>query len=430
MNISSRYFSMPVKQGLADTLPLWRRLIFDRLFGLLAILCVPVYMTSVYLCIVSNLWSMALFDTVAYGVLLYILLVKSLSERYKYITGCLLAYGIGFAFLITIGPTGAGFFWLFVFPPLTAILLGKKASIFAQTLNGCCLLTVGGAYSSGVLQWPITEGYSTFIWFVVSINFIVTNAMVTLSTSFLLGKLTRSLEETLASRHATVMGLAKLAEYRDNETGAHLIRMQHYSNMLACQRQLDANTPEELNDNFIQDITLSSILHDIGKVGISDAILLKPGRLTPEEFEQIKAHPTIGATVLESLRTYAPQCNFIQMGKDIAGGHHEKWDGSGYPKGLSGEAIPLSARIVALVDVYDALTSPRCYKRPFSHPEAVSMISAGKGVHFDPKLVESFIAINEQFEQLSKASLGELQQETVDELNFCPQSQQNCLKES
>ncbi|QYJ99850.1 HD-GYP domain-containing protein [Shewanella psychrotolerans] len=407
MNIPSRYFSRPMPQGLTDTLPLWRRLIFKRLFGFLALLCVPVYLTSVYLCIVGDLWSMAIVDTLAYGLLLYILLSKTLSERNRYLIGCLLAYGIGFAFLITIGPTGAGFFWLFVFPPLTAILLGKKASIFAQFLNAFCLLVVGGAFHLAQLNWPLTAGYTTFIWFVVSINFIVTNAMVTLSTSFLLGKLTRSLESTLASREATVMGLAKLAEYRDNETGAHLIRMQHYSSMLASERKNDEDAPQELTSDFIHEITLSSMLHDIGKVGISDAILLKPGRLTPEEFDQIKAHPAIGATVLESLLTYAPQCKFIQMGKDIAGGHHEKWDGSGYPKGLQGENIPLSARIVALVDVYDALTSPRCYKRPFSHQEAMSLIVEGKGSHFDPKLVESFIKINQQFEKLSKTSLEE-----------------------
>ena len=407
MNIPSRYFSRPMQQGLSDTLPLWRRLIFKRLFGFLALLCVPVYFTSVYLCIVSDLWSMAIFDTLAYGVLLYILLSNTLSERNRYLIGCLLAYGIGFAFLITIGPTGAGFFWLFVFPPLTAILLGKKASIFAQLLNVFCLFIVGGAFHLELLNWPLTAGYSTFIWFVVSINFIVTNAMVTLSTSFLLGKLTRSLESTLASREATVMGLAKLAEYRDNETGAHLIRMQHYSSMLATERKNDEDAPQELTNDFIHEITLSSILHDIGKVGISDAILLKPGRLTPEEFDQIKAHPTIGATVLKSLLSYAPQCHFIQMGKDIAGGHHEKWDGTGYPRGLVGDAIPLSARIVALVDVYDALTSPRCYKQPFSHQEALSLIVEGQGSHFDPKLVDCFIRINKQFELLSKASLEE-----------------------
>lgn len=234
--------------------------------------------------------------------------------------------------------------------------------------------------------------------------------MLTLTITYLLGKLADSLDSTLASRQATVLGLAKLAEYRDNETGAHLLRMRQYSKMLAAQRLQADNPPAELNDDFIQDISLSAILHDIGKVGIADAILLKPGKLTPQEFEQIKAHPVIGGQVLRSLLEYAPQCTFIQMGQDIASGHHEKWDGSGYPLGLKGEDIPLSARIVALVDVYDALTSPRCYKRPFSHQEAIDLMIEGKGKHFDPELVDCFMAIHQEFEVLSKASLEDAYQ--------------------
>jgi response regulator RpfG family c-di-GMP phosphodiesterase len=280
-------------------------------------------------------------------------------------------------------------------------------AVWAQVANGISLLLIGIAYHYELVVWPDINGFSTLIWYVVVINFLVTNAIVTQSTSYLLGKLTHSLESTLASRTATVMGLAKLAEYRDNETGAHLIRMQQYANMLAKQRLTDEHVPEELTDAFIQEISLSAILHDIGKVGIADHILLKPGRLSVEEFEQIKAHPVIGEKVLNSLLAYAPQCTFIRMGRDIAGAHHEKWDGSGYPNGLAGESIPLSARIVALVDVYDALTSPRCYKRPFSHEEAMALILEGKGKHFDPKLVDSFMVISEQFSVLSKASLLE-----------------------
>ncbi|QYK14729.1 HD domain-containing protein [Shewanella rhizosphaerae] len=400
-------FAQTAAHELHDTLPIWRELIFKRLFGLLAILCVPVYITSVYLCIQMGLVGMAAFDTLAYLLLLYILLARGLRQTLRYCIGCLMFFAIGVAFLITIGPTGAGFFWLFIFPPLTSILIGKRASLCAQLLNAAALLAIGLVYHTKGFQWPETQGYSSFIWFVVAINFVVTNAIVTQSAAFLLGKLTQSLRSTIASRRATVMGLAKLAEYRDNETGAHLIRMQHYAKMLATQRQTDIDAPAELTDDFIQEITLSSILHDIGKVGIADAILLKPGRLTEEEFEQIKAHPVIGAQVLASLLSYAPECPYIKMGRDIAGGHHEWWDGSGYPAGLQGEAIPLSARIVALVDVYDALTSPRCYKRPFSHQEALELIHQDKGTHFDPKLVESFIAINHRFELLSKASLFE-----------------------
>ncbi|KZK66140.1 phosphohydrolase [Shewanella baltica] len=396
--------------GTAAALPHWRRLIFERLFGFLALLCVPVYVTSVYLCVIADLWSMVVFDTLAYLFLLFLLYFPKLADSTRFGCGCFLGFAIGVGFLIAIGPSGAGFFWLFIFPPLVGIFLGSRASLYAQYLNGLSLVLIGLAYHFGWLNWPDIHGYSLGIWAVVVVNFIVTNAMLTLTITYLLGKLADSLDSTLASRQATVLGLAKLAEYRDNETGAHLLRMRQYSKMLAAQRLQADNPPAELNDDFIQDISLSAILHDIGKVGIADAILLKPGKLTPQEFEQIKAHPVIGGQVLRSLLEYAPQCTFIQMGQDIASGHHEKWDGSGYPLGLKGEDIPLSARIVALVDVYDALTSPRCYKRPFSHQEAIDLMIEGKGKHFDPELVDCFMAIHQEFEVLSKASLDDAYQ--------------------
>ncbi|MEO3681847.1 HD domain-containing phosphohydrolase [Shewanella vesiculosa] len=405
--MSSRLTAQLILHGFDDSLPAWRRVIFQRLFSILALLCIPVYITSVYLCVVKNLWGMAIFDTLAYGILLFILFYPRITDRQKFIVGCYLAFGIGIGFVIAIGPSGAGFFWLFAFPPLCSILLGEKMALLAQVVNAISLLLIGIAYQYQLVHWPDVSGFSTLIWYVVAINFLVTNAIVTQSISYLLGKLTHSLASTLASRKATVMGLAKLAEYRDNETGAHLIRMQQYANMLAKQRLTDEHVPQELTEAFIQEISLSAILHDIGKVGIADHILLKPGRLTAEEFEQIKAHPVIGEKVLNSLLAYAPECSFIRMGRDIAGAHHEKWDGSGYPKGLIGDAIPLSARIVALVDVYDALTSPRCYKRPFSHEEAMTLILEGKGKHFDPELVDSLVMISEQFAVLSKASLLE-----------------------
>jgi len=345
----------------------WRRVIFKRLFGFLAILCVPVYFTSVYLCIAADLWGMAIFDTFAYFLLVLLLFYPHFSDRLRFSLGCLLAYAIGVGFLIAIGPSGAGFFWLFIFPPLSNIFLGTKASIYAQVLNGVSLIFIGVSYHYEWLIWPVIQGYSTGIWAVVSINFLVTNAMVTLTIAYLLGKLTSSLDSTLASRQATVLGLAKLAEYRDNETGAHLLRMRQYSKMLATQRMLADNSPPELDEDFIQ------------------------------------------ASLLE----YAPQCTFIKMGRDIASGHHEKWDGSGYPLGLKEENIPLSARIVALVDVYDALTSPRCYKRPFTHEDAKAMILEGRAKHFDPVLVDCFMQIHTEFEVLSKASLLDDPQSTV-----------------
>ncbi len=386
-----------------SALNFWRRYIFKRLFGFIAILCIPVYITSVYLCFIANIWSMVIFDTLAYALLLIILFYPRLSDRLRYSLGCMLAYFTGIAFLISIGPTGAGFFWAFIFPPLTSILLGYRASLAAQLLNLISLMTIGFAYHGQWLDWPSLPEYNFFIWNVVVINFVVTNALLTLSIFYLIKKLSESLELTQASRKATVMGLAMLAEYRDNETGAHLTRMCQYSKLLARHLSLEKNPPAEITEQFINDISLSAILHDIGKVGIADAVLLKPGPLSNDEYEKIKAHSKIGEEVLHELQKYAPNCSFIQMGKEIASSHHERWDGTGYPYRLQKDAIPLAARIVALVDVYDALTSHRCYKNPVSHNKAVQLIYESKGTHFDPKLVDVFLAHHSQYETLLRS---------------------------
>ena len=389
-----------------SSLGYWRKKIFNRLFGFLALVCIPVYISSVYVFYLENNWTMIGFDTLCYFILLMILVpINRLNDQTKFSIGCTLAFLIGVAMLYAVGPTGAGFLWLFMFPPLVAIFLGSQASIIAQLLNLLSLCLLGVAYQNQLLPWPVLPEYRPLIWVVVAINFMVLNAMLTLTLSYLINKLSQSLISIQASRQATVIGLAKLAEYRDNETGEHLLRMRQYSRMLAKAFAEHPNTSTEATPEFIQDISLSAILHDIGKVGISDSILLKPSKLTPDEYERMQAHPSIGADVLTSLQTYAPQCTLLKMGHEIASCHHEKWDGSGYPQGLTAEQIPLSARIVALADVYDALTSPRCYKQPLDHQTAKRFILEGKGTHFDPLLVELFVDLESEFEALSLASL-------------------------
>ncbi|GGI68410.1 HD-GYP domain-containing protein [Shewanella gelidii] len=385
----------------------WRKLIFKRLFSFLAILCIPVYLTSVYLFAQDNNWLMVALDTVFYMLLLIVLFAKRLANSTRYLVGCYLGYFVGASMLLAIGPTGAGFFWLFIFPPLAAMLLGYQHSLYAQVINIFTLTLIGFAYHFGLLSWPSLPDFNATIWAVVSINFLVINAMLTLSISYLLNKLSVSLISIQASRQATVIGLARLAEYRDNETGAHLLRMRQYARMLAIQFSTKESAPEELTGEFIQDIALSAILHDIGKVGIADSILLKPGKLSADEYQKMQSHPLIGSSVIHSLRQYAPQCSLLKMGEDIASGHHEKWDGTGYPQGLSNKQIPLAARIVALADVYDALTSPRCYKEPFSHQRAMEIILEGRAKHFDPEIVDCLTEIQDKFEHLSKASLND-----------------------
>lgn len=202
------------------------------------------------------------------------------------------------------------------------------------------------------------------------------------------------------SRRIAIIGLAKLAEYRDPDTGAHLDRIQEYTQLLTRKLSENKGLMHMLTPSFLEDITLSSVLHDIGKVGIPDAILLKPGKLSKEEFEEMKNHSVYGSNALAEAERDVGDVSFMAMGQEIAHFHHEKWDGTGYPLGLSGDDIPLSARIVALADVYDALTSKRCYKAPLSHELAREIILDNRGSHFDPDVIDAFLAQEEEFKRI------------------------------
>jgi len=206
-----------------------------------------------------------------------------------------------------------------------------------------------------------------------------------------------------ASHAATILGLAKLAEYRDEDTGSHLERIREYSRILAERLSGTPEYEKYISDNYIEDIFTSSILHDIGKVGIPDAILRKPAGLTDDEFEIIKTHTTLGGEAIEAIEKRIEGQSFLTIGKEIAYHHHEKWDGSGYPNGYRAEEIPLSARIIALADVYDALTSKRAYKEAFSHQDAINMITKLKGSHFDPNVVDAFLSSENEFKEIADA---------------------------
>lgn len=201
----------------------------------------------------------------------------------------------------------------------------------------------------------------------------------------------------LESMDLVVFSLARLAESRDNETGAHLERIREYSRVLAEHMSHQGPYADQIDADFVRLIYMTSPLHDIGKVGIPDAILLKPERLTKAEFEVMKQHAEIGRQTLEDALQAHPHADFLREARDIAWCHHEKFDGNGYPRGLKGEEIPLSARIVALCDVYDALTSKRQYKEAFTHEVSTQIILEGSGAHFDPVIVEAFRTIETRF---------------------------------
>lgn len=205
----------------------------------------------------------------------------------------------------------------------------------------------------------------------------------------------------LQSKDLIVFALARLAEIRDKETGDHLERIRQYSKMLSEKLSQSIKYKNSINPNFIKNIYDTSPLHDIGKVGIPDHILLKEGKLTNEEFDIMKTHTILGKTTLEEVSKSANR-GFLKMAIEIAGSHHEKWDGSGYPLGLKGLEIPLSARIVALADVYDALRSKRSYKSEMPHEKACTIIVSESGTHFDPDVVFAFMEIENRFKEISE----------------------------
>lgn len=210
-------------------------------------------------------------------------------------------------------------------------------------------------------------------------------------------------EEILLTQKTSIEALAILAEYNDTDTGDHLKRIQEFVRILTEELKNNSKYSDYLiaKENYVNEIMLASLLHDIGKVAIDQNILKKPGKLTEIEFESMKNHTTIAGEMLNRANNVFldnfKKDSYLALARDIAYHHHEKWDGSGYPDGLMGEKIPLSGRIVAVADVYDALTSRRIYKEAWSHEDAVDEIKKGSGTHFDPEVVNSFLNVCDRF---------------------------------
>lgn len=218
---------------------------------------------------------------------------------------------------------------------------------------------------------------------------------------YLEAEVQRRMEENLVIQDVSIRALARLAESRDLETGNHLRRTQYYVRQLALHLREHPRFAAVLTPPFIDLLTKSAPLHDIGKVGIPDSILLKPGPLTPEEWVVMRTHPKLGSDAIELAEMDMEHpVAFLAVAKEIAHSHHEKWDGSGYPDALKGDAIPVSARLMALADVFDALASKRVYKAAMPVDRAVEIIMEGRGKHFDPAVVDAFLAERKAFEDI------------------------------
>jgi response regulator RpfG family c-di-GMP phosphodiesterase len=271
------------------------------------------------------------------------------------------------------------------------------------------------AYQS---QTGIDQSVAELVTPVMQVGFILTvavtgaNSLLTVflvkrfdnTLSTLSGSVEREVDRrTLAltrSRNAVVFGLAKLAESRDKDAGQHLERVRTYVTILASEM---AKHHPEIDHHYVANLAIASALHDIGKMGVPDGVILKLGRLTPAERRAMQMHTVLGGECLASVeRMFGDHDSFLDLGREIAVAHHEQWDGSGYPQGLQGKQIPLSARIVALADVYDALTSNRAYRPSVAHAEAREWIVSNYGSQFDPEVVEAFVAREQDFAKISQ----------------------------
>jgi len=207
--------------------------------------------------------------------------------------------------------------------------------------------------------------------------------------------------ELARTQDAAIHLMASLAETRDNETGQHIHRTQHYVKTLAETLRATPGYREHLDDAYIDLLFKSAPLHDIGKVGVPDHILLKPGPLQGEEWEEMMRHAVYGKIAIERVEEDLGPCDFLETAKEIAYSHHERWDGKGYPEGLSGDDIPLSGRLMAVADVYDALISRRVYKPAFTHDKAVAILRGERGAHFDPQVLDAFLARENDFRDIA-----------------------------
>lgn len=280
-------------------------------------------------------------------------------------------------------------------------LLGVAASLLlARAGAGISVVILGG---SGLAVWLGCQ------WLLASHGLFVSPVLLLLVlavefSGLSLAKFWRAERQTrqrtrelVLTQDAAIQSLASLSEVRDTETGGHVTRTQHYTKALALQLRRKAKFRALLDETTIEALHKMAPLHDVGKIGIRDAILLKPGNLSDEEFEEMKKHTLIAHQIFRAAEARLGPNSFLRIADQLAHSHHERWDGSGYPVGLQAEAIPLAGRIMALVDVYDALINRRAYKPPLSHEEAVAEIKAGRGKHFDPEIVDAFLEIEVEF---------------------------------
>ena len=387
--------------GIEQDILIWRKKICDAILYFFSVFGLVTVIPSIILSIREGYYQVAAISVCVYIFCIFLAFTKRVDYLFKAISGCVLYFVVGLVLLYELGPKGVGEIWLFSTTILAALLLGNMGGIIAFCSTGLTQAAFYFLIGLGKIPWSVETGITQSAWGVTSINFVLLNFVLMIAYAIFFQGFKTLIGRSVETRNASIIGLAKLAEYRDSDTGSHLRRIQQYTVLLARELSHRAEYREYITDEYMKDLYISSILHDIGKVGIPDAILLKPGRLTGQEYDIIKQHSNIGGGVIVELEAQVNGRSFYAVGKEIALYHHERWDGSGYPEGLRGDTIPLSARITSLADVYDALTSRRSYKDPVSHEKAVGIIEEGRGSQFDPDIVDAFLRIAPRFSEIN-----------------------------
>lgn len=380
------------------------------LFGILLTLTIVVsiaYIPSVMTAWHGGFYDTVIIDTLVYLWLIYLLFDHRMSYKTRVIGFVSPMWLLGAYLLLRFDQNGAGYMWLFAVPVLCSLLLNLRAGLIALVLNISILVIPGILISIGRVGTWGTVVNPGALWALMSGNFIALNAMLTVSVALTLDRLRQSLSELerqktelAKTKEATIETVASLAEFRDSETGHHIQRTRLFVSELASAMSEDPEFEQILNPEYVDLLTRSAPLHDIGKIGIPDRILLKQGKLTEDEYEFMKLHTVFGRDVLLRSEKQLGSNGFLQLAAEVAYTHQERWNGSGYPQGLKGESIPLSGRIMAVADVYDAMRSQRPYKQPFSHDETIDYMRDNAGVLFDPKIIEKLLGLEQRFKAI------------------------------
>lgn len=385
-----------------NSIEYWQVVIFRTIFMMMLSVGVAIYIPSVIYALSCKDYGLAVLYTFTIGTLLFIFFFKPIPLKIRTILISIVLFFLGTMLEFSHGPGGTGNYFLMITVLITALFIGIRVSMIASFITLFIIMSIEVLHYHQVISWKYLDisDYPYTHWAITNLNIFFICVIFSISISMLIWGVKKTFVTINKTKEATITGLAKLAEFRDTDTGLHLERIREYAALIARTLSKHEKYKGYITYQYIDDILLSSTLHDIGKVGIPDNILLKPGKLDQDEFDIMKAHSEIGKNVIEEITNKLGDKSFLDMAQCIAHYHHEKWDGTGYPCGLKGEEIPFSARIIALVDVYDALTSRRVYKEAMPHEKAVTIITSEKGRHFDPLVTEVFIQLESHFNEI------------------------------